>query len=79
MQVIIEVIKCKNDRYEELFNIRAVQKNGAPVGNHQDEYGQYVYNRAQIARAVKWMRDDIVRNVVEVMDIRVNNMTSVDL
>ena len=78
MQIIIEVIKCKNDRYEELFNIRAVQKNGAPLGMPA-EFEQYVYNRGQIARAVKWMRDDIIRNVVEVMDIRVNNMTSVDL
>ena len=78
MQVIIEVTKCNNDRYDHLYNIRAVQKNGAPVGM-PEEYGQYVYNRAQVARAVKWVRDDVIRNMVEVMDIRVNNMTSVDL
>ena len=77
MQVIIEVIKCKNDRYEELFNIRAVQKNGAPVGMPA-EYEQYVYNRAQVARAVKWVRDDVIRNEY-VLDVRVNNMTSVEL
>ncbi|MGI9358180.1 MAG: hypothetical protein ACR2ON_02135 [Paracoccaceae bacterium] len=77
MQVIIEVIKCKNDRYEELFNIRAVQKNGAPVGM-PEEYSQYVYNREQVARAVKWVRDDVVRNEY-VLDIRVNNMTAVEL
>ena len=44
-----------------------------------DEYGQYVYNRAQVARAVKWVWGDVIRNVIEVTDIRVNNMTSVEL
>ena len=77
MQVIIEVIKCNNDRYDHLYNIRAVQKNGAPVGM-PEEYSQYVYHPMQIARAVKWLRDDVTRNEY-VLDIRVNNMTAVEL
>ena len=77
MQVIIEVIKCNNDRYDHLYNIRAVQKNGAPVGM-PEEYGQYVYHPSQIARAVKWVRDDVTRNEY-VLDVRVNNMTAVEL
>ena len=77
MQVIIEVIKCNNDRYDHLYNIRAVQKNGAPVGM-PEEYGHYVYHPSQIARAVKWVRDDVTRNEY-VLDVRVNNMTEVEL
>ena len=78
MQVIIEVTNCNNDRYDHLYNIRAVQKDGSPIGNHCDEYSQYVYHPMQIARAVKWLRDDVTRNEY-VLDIRVNNMTAVEL
>ena len=76
MQVIIEVTKCNNDRYDHLYNIRAVQKNGAPVGM-PEEYGQYVYHPMQIARAVRWVRDDITRNIPDVLNIVVNNFTAV--
>ena len=78
MQVIIEVIKCNNDRYDHLYNIRAVQKNRAPLG-FPNEYGQYVYHPMQIARAVRWVRDDVTRNIPDVLDIRVDNFTAVEL
>jgi len=78
MQVIIEVTKCNNDRYDHLYNIRAVKKDRSPVGNFCGEYSQYVYHPAQVARAVKWVRDDVTRNEY-VLDIRVNNMTAVEL
>lgn len=78
MQVIIEVTKCNNDRYDHLYNIRAVQKNGAPVGM-PEEYGQYVYHPMQIARAVRWVRDDITRNIPDVLNIVVNNFTAVEV
>ena len=77
MQVIIEVIKCNNDRYDHLYNIRAVQKNCAPVGM-PEEYSQYVYHPEQVARAVKWAIKDVIRNE-HVLDVRVNNMTAVEL
>ena len=76
MQVIIEVTKCNNDRYDHLYNIRAVQKNGAPVGM-PEEYSQYVYHPMQIARAVRWLRDDVTRNIPDVLNIVVNNFTAV--
>ena len=78
MQVIIEVTKCNNDRYDHLYNIRAVQKNGAPVGM-PEEYGQYVYHPMQIARAVRWLRDDVTRNIPDVLNIVVNNFTAVEV
>ena len=78
MQVIIEVIKCNNDRYDHLYNIRAVQKNGAPIGM-PEEYGHYVYHPIQIARAVRWVRDDVTRNIPDVLDIQVDNFTAVEL
>ena len=77
MQVIIEVIKCNNDRHDHLYNIRAVQKNRAPLG-FPNEYGQYVYHPMQIARAIRWVRDDVIRNEY-VLDVRVNNRTAVEL
>ena len=76
MQVIIEVTKCNNDRYDHLYNIRAVQKNGAPVGM-PEEYSQYVYHPMQISRAVRWLRDDVTRNIPDVLNIVVNNFTAV--
>jgi len=72
MQVIIEITEVA-----DMLKISAVQKNGAPFERY--EYGQYVYHPQQVARAVKWVRDDIARNEVEVLDVTVNNMTSVDL
>ena len=80
MQVIIEVIKCNNDRYDHLYNIRAVKKGcRQPLGNFCDEYGQYVYHPMQIARAIRWVRDDVTRNIPDVLDIQVNNFTAVEL
>ena len=72
MQVIIEITEVA-----DMLKISAVQMNGAPIGM-PDEYCQYVYPPQQVARAVKWVRDDVTRNEY-VLDVRVNNMTAVEL
>ena len=72
MQVIIEITEAN-----DMFKISAVQMNGAPIG-FPDEYCQYVHHPMQIARAVRWVRDDVTRNEY-VLDIRVNNKTALEL
>ena len=44
-----------------------------------EEYGHYVYHPMQIARAVRWVRDDVTRNIPDVLDIQVDNFTAVEL
>ena len=69
MQITIQIKEVNNT-----FKVSAVQENGAPLGMPA-QFEQYVPNPMQIARAVKWLREDLDRNFPEVMAYRVDNMT----
>jgi len=65
MKVIIEVSDMFTPRIEESIRVRAMQRNGAPLGMPA-QFEQYVYNARQVNRAVDWMKDDVLRNYPEV-------------
>lgn len=65
MKIIIEISNDFIPRIEESIRVRAMQRNGAPLGMPA-QFEQYVYNARQVNRAVDWMKDDVLRNYPEV-------------
>jgi len=67
MKVIIEVSDMFTHlaQVEESIRVRAMQRNGAPLGMPA-QFEQYVYNARNVNRAVDWMKDDVLRNYPEV-------------
>ena len=67
MKVIIEVSDMFTHlaQVEESIRVRAMQRNGAPLGMPA-QFEQYVYNARNVNRAVDWMKDDVIRNYPEV-------------
>ena len=65
MKIIIEISNDFIPRIEESIRVRAMQRNGAPLGMPA-QFEQYVYNARNVNRAVDWMKDDVLRNYPEV-------------
>ena len=65
MKIIIEISNDFIPRIEDSIRVRAMQRNGAPLGMPA-QFEQYVYNARQVNRAVDWMKDDVLRNYPEV-------------
>ena len=65
MKIIIEISNDFIPRIEDSIRVRAMQRNGAPLGMPA-QFEQYVYNARNVNRAVDWMKDDVLRNYPEV-------------
>ena len=65
MKIIIEISNDFIPRIEGSIRVRAMQRNGAPLGMPA-QFEQYVYNARNVNRAVDWMKDDVIRNYPEV-------------
>ena len=75
MKVIIEVSDMFTHlaQVEESIRVRAMQRNGAPLGMPA-QFEQYVYNARNVNRAVDWMKDDVIRNYPEVQGFIVRKL-----
>tara|TARA_B110000977_G_scaffold191366_1_gene263395 strand:+ start:719 stop:940 length:222 start_codon:yes stop_codon:yes gene_type:complete len=73
MKIIIEISNDFIPRIEDSIRVRAMQRNGAPLGMPA-QFEQYVYNPRQVNRAVDWMKDDVIRNYPEVQGFIVRKL-----
>ena len=75
-KVIIEITEDDNNA----FYVEARKyPNRRPIGNHEDEYSQVVYHPLQVARAIRWVSEDVVRNNPNALIVKVKNLTNTPL